>query len=599
MDRNTHRRSGPLPLPLPHGTMTEIQIHTLADLREADFDALAFEEHHRFDVLVEGIVVPLLVVKRSGASTTVVMCNGAVDQARAGRAPVFQRSSWSGDFQHHQVYVHDPATGAPEYLSLAWGQLTEHKWAVDAISKVVQTMSAKLGVKDPKDRLYFGSSAGGFMALGLLGNDPGARALVNNAQFDWTRWMATGVNALRHARFRGMLPADIRSRHPLTSNVLRLLAHKGDPLKIDYYVNLASSHDRKQDLPTFNQFVAEYPHLCENVQVHHYFHAAAGHNPMQRRDTVKLINKAFSDDAGPVTRILDNAVVRKDKNRTGSYPVCKWNMADNVDLTSGPFEAQHEILDVSGERLPLSSLLLQRPGSDTLVVILHAMIDRRRQTLPRFENVRSLRQLPYHMLFLSDPTLNLSPSLRLGWFIGTEKDNVTQRLATLIQDLGQRLGVRKIVLVGSASGGFAAMAMTPLISSSLALVFSPLADIYQHSNGAAARALCRAGFPDCKNLTELQTQHGQRTDLRRLYETTSSGRVWYVQNSGDPERVSSHMRRMTDLDDVRIEFVLEHFCSGHNPPTTRRIREWIHTAATNFNETPQQFALPATKGARS
>ena len=273
--------------------MTEIITVPLAQLRDFDAGSLPPDAHHRVDVVTDYFTIPLLIVPRTGADRLVVLNNGAVDQQRAAGAPVFQRSSWSSEIRHHQVYVSDPATGPPDFLSLGWGQMSPDKWAAFYIGRVVRTLAAQLGVTDARHRMYFGSSAGGFMALALLADDEGARAVINNAQFDWTRWMATGVNALRHARFGGMLPADIRAKHPLTANVLNLLVKRGRPLRIDYHVNLASTHDRKQDLPTFNAFLTANPRLCQDVRVHHYFDQTAGHNPLSKPETLGLLNESF------------------------------------------------------------------------------------------------------------------------------------------------------------------------------------------------------------------------------------------------------------------------------------------------------------------
>ena len=273
--------------------MTETITIPLADLRSFDAGSLAADVHHRIDVVTDYFTIPLLVVPRSGADRLVVLNNGAVDQERAAGAPVFQRSTWSHEIRHHQIYVHDPATGPPDFLSLGWGQMSPEKWAAFYIGRVVRILAAQLGVTDARNRMYFGSSAGGFMALALLADDEGALAVINNAQFDWTRWMATGVNALRHARFGGMLPAEIRAKHPLTANVLNLLVKRGKPLRIDYHVNVASTHDRKEDLPTFNAFVAKHPQLCADVRVHHYFDRSAAHNPLPRPGTLRLINDAL------------------------------------------------------------------------------------------------------------------------------------------------------------------------------------------------------------------------------------------------------------------------------------------------------------------
>lgn len=73
--------------------------------------------------------------------------------------------------------------------------------------------------------------------------------MVNNAQIDWTRWMAPAVNAHRTSRFGGQSPSALRTRHPQRTSVLKLWKKSGQPAIVDYWVNTASSHDARVDLP--------------------------------------------------------------------------------------------------------------------------------------------------------------------------------------------------------------------------------------------------------------------------------------------------------------------------------------------------------------
>lgn len=269
---------------------------TLLSLPElSDFDAggLVPNRPHRIDVVTEPTVLPFLVVPRSGASSLVVLSNGAIDHALAQGRPVFQRSSWSREIRHHQMYFCDPGTVGENRLSLAWGQMNREYSAVRDAARVVRAVAIGLGVLDPARRIYYGSSAGGFMALALLGDDEGASAVVNNAQFDWTRWMPTGLNPLREARFGNMLPLDLRRRYPLRTNVLQLLAKRDRPVRIDYHVNLASKHDREIDHPMLEEFVRSFPHLTKDVRVFPYKDSKAGHNPLPKNRTLELLNERF------------------------------------------------------------------------------------------------------------------------------------------------------------------------------------------------------------------------------------------------------------------------------------------------------------------
>lgn len=274
--------------------MTDSPTATLRLEDLGSFDALGLvpEQHHRIDVVTSRTVLPFLLVRKEHAGAVVVMNNGAVDQDLADRRVVFQRSSWSTQIHHHQLYLYDPATGAPDHLSLAWGQLDREHWVVPDAVRAVRSLATALGCPLPQQRIHYGSSAGAFMALAMMALDPGSSARLNNAQFDWTRWMPTGVNPLRQRRFGNMLPTELRAELPLRTSALRLVAAQGAPLNVEYHVNLASKHDRVIDYPMFHEFLLDHPELVADVDVRCYYDEAAGHNPLSRERTVDIINHA-------------------------------------------------------------------------------------------------------------------------------------------------------------------------------------------------------------------------------------------------------------------------------------------------------------------
>lgn len=264
----------------------------LQELDSFDATELAPEQHHRVDVLTQDAALPFLVVRKAAADAVVVLNNGAVDQDLADRKVVFQRSTWSKEIRHHQIYFYDPATGGPDHLSLAWGQLDRDCWVVPDAVRAVRALSARLGCVEPHRRLHYGSSAGAFMAMAMMALDPGSRAVINNAQFDWTRWMPTGVNPLRKARFGNLLPTELRAQYPLRTNALNLAAAQGTALNVDYHVNLGSKHDRVIDYPMFHEFLVDHAELVNDVNVHCYFDEPVGHNPLSRARTLDIINHA-------------------------------------------------------------------------------------------------------------------------------------------------------------------------------------------------------------------------------------------------------------------------------------------------------------------
>lgn len=263
-------------------------------IRSRVLPELNWDVEQQWAVTTDHFVLPMLIVPRRAAAGSVVLCNGAVDLQRSQRRPVFQRSSWQAEIPQHQLYICDPGTVGAEALSLSWGHLSGGVWCIPVAAQAVRAVLGLLQGVRPLPRTYFGSSAGGFWALGLLHFDPGSAAVVNNAQFDCTRWMVGGVNALREARFRDALPATIRRAYPEETNVLKLLESRDEARLIDYHVNLSSGHDREVDLPQAEAFIRTNPEQAAELRIHAYEDPAALHNPMSQSRTLEAIRSSLS-----------------------------------------------------------------------------------------------------------------------------------------------------------------------------------------------------------------------------------------------------------------------------------------------------------------
>lgn len=239
----------------------------------------------RIDLATPDFTLPALLVINPGAKQLIILNNGAVDRERSQGKPVFQRSTWSYQIPAHQLFLCDPLTTGQGPLSLAWGQVTSETTIYPAVHELVAAVSRRLGVV-AQDRTYFGSSAGGFMALMEHGLDPGSRALVNNAQFDWTRWWAAGVMPMLSHVFGGATAAETRKTHPLRTNALAHLQRTRVPPRFTYLVNLASKHDRTVELPQYHNFVAEHAGERSQLVFQSYFDAHSGHGPLSITKTL-------------------------------------------------------------------------------------------------------------------------------------------------------------------------------------------------------------------------------------------------------------------------------------------------------------------------
>lgn len=255
----------------------------------------------------ERAALPLLLVRRPEAERVTILFNGAVDLERTGGQPIFQRSSWWRSIPTHQIYVCDPGTAGEDALSLNWGQESLAHDALPDIGSAVRTLCCALGVPDSRRRTYFGSSAGGFLALMTAAQDDDPHVVVNNAQFDWTRWMRGGVRAICAHRFAGLSAAGLRRTIPWRTSALRRLSQRRQALSVEYWVNTASPHDLKVDLPQAMSFLRSEPALAERFRIHRYSDPVALHNPLGREETLSLLSgqpelppqDAHAETAGP------------------------------------------------------------------------------------------------------------------------------------------------------------------------------------------------------------------------------------------------------------------------------------------------------------
>lgn len=261
----------------------------LTDIHQLNTDSFPIDSPVRFNIRTPDVVLPLLVINRCHHKLT-VLNNGAVDLKKSKGLPVFQRSSWWRDVSSNQIYVCDPRTVGCDALSIPWIQSRPPTWFGPDIVRAVTSISRLLNVDAATDRTYFGSSAGGYAALIQLGSDRHASAVVNNAQFDWTKWFPAQVNAVLDKYFSGLTAADVRRRSPRRTNALKYLSANKKPLRIDYWVNMASKMDREIQLDIFQKFFTKHPELIDSVTVRQYYYEKSGHNPLPRKQIVNILN---------------------------------------------------------------------------------------------------------------------------------------------------------------------------------------------------------------------------------------------------------------------------------------------------------------------
>ncbi|GAA5225561.1 ATP-grasp fold amidoligase family protein [Paeniglutamicibacter antarcticus] len=114
----------------------------------------------------------------------------------------------------------------------------------------------------------------------------------------------------------------------------------------------------------------------------------------------------------------------------------------------------------------LDALLINK-GSETLVVSFHDKVNRLSTTLPRFGRLSSLSALDVSSMYFADPGLWADETLEVAWYTGWRGFNLPYIIAQWVVKAAEAIGASRVILVGTASGGFAALQTSALIPHSL------------------------------------------------------------------------------------------------------------------------------------
>lgn len=273
-------------------------------------------------------------------------------------------------------------------------------------------------------------------------------------------------------------------------------------------------------------------------------------------------------------------------------PIYTWDSIDSsmvaIDGSNG--RRTRHIVRAKGtpeDLLDVNALYV--PGSSkVLLVPLHGALVRENVTLPRFEWQAALAHRPDHMLFLADTTLDHSEVLTLGWYIGTQQDDLTRKLATYIEHVAKQLGIESIVLLGSSGGGYAALSIGTYLENSCSIAFTPQTNVWDFSPGHSANLLTQA-FPEYDSEKELNEAFPERFSLLERYaRLPHRNRFIYFQNSGDREHVMRHKKPFAEFLGVRLPdgrtfdqsglFETMHHGDGHVRPPKEKIDPLIDQA---------------------
>lgn len=186
------------------------------------------------------------VAERPGATSLLVLMPAAQSRIERGQLnPLFSRWSWIGDYPRtHVIAISDPALYYDGSLSAAWF-LSPDIDVLREIANVLQAFCAVLSLRE-SSVLVYGSSLGGYGALGLASLLEGARAVSEIPQLDLERWpVPAALRALEEGILQRPL-SEHRREYPEQVDVLErfrqvgrvpnlhVITNSADPLFADH-----------------------------------------------------------------------------------------------------------------------------------------------------------------------------------------------------------------------------------------------------------------------------------------------------------------------------------------------------------------------------
>ncbi len=248
-------------------------------------------------------------------------------------------------------------------------------------------------------------------------------------------------------------------------------------------------------------------------------------------------------------------------------------MLDEGAVTAGTIFhlAPRELAD--GRRISIPLKLLHRPEGSLkgrpLVVFFHGAVDRSRRRFPIFDGVYALKALEDTdavVLSVADPSLWLSPDLRIAWYAPSRFLDTPKVLRWLFREIGARLTPRRTIFVGGSTGGHAALLHSRAVPDSLCVAVNPIACISRYYPSIVRPYLrtCWGGGRGLEDLDESFTD-----DVGKSYAAGHSHDVILLQNATDHHFVSQAAHFAAQLKDAERFLFLSRFfpdAIGHAYP---------------------------------
>lgn len=249
--------------------------------------------------------------------------------------------------------------------------------------------------------------------------------------------------------------------------------------------------------------------------------------------------------------------------------------------------------------------LLVNKVADILVVSFHGATDREKNTLPRFERLRSFLEYDVSSMYFADPALWLNHKnyFQLAWFTGWEGFDAQRVAAEWAVKAAKTVGATRILFTGASGGGFVALQVSALVPGSLALAFNPQTSIYGYlANGYAwgaqknYRNVVWPNFdaPEVGPDADWTAGLDDRVSALRRYSKPTANHVLYATNTLEFHHEQHYLPFMDAVDaggnSARVHtFTYEH-TEQHTPPGPQHFSGALQEALQMIRALPPVFS---------
>lgn len=234
---------------------------------------------------------------KNDSENLLVFSNGAIDKNKSS-PPVFMRSKWGDDFNANCLFI-DDRTIHNNSLKIGWGVGTiDRHYMLDYINFV--NIVRKFINIEPKNTIYYGSSAGGFMSIAMASIDLNSKAIVNNPQTYVNRYNKNSVEQLYNTIFPNFSKNEIIKQFGDRLSLTNILARNKHVPKTWYIQNRLCKGDIINHFMPFCENLDKYKMDSSNINFILYNNEKDGHNPLDREQTVLFINNILNENINSI-----------------------------------------------------------------------------------------------------------------------------------------------------------------------------------------------------------------------------------------------------------------------------------------------------------